>query len=107
MCIRDRQKAAEEEAKKQQQAQEFAQQCLANPSYSTECPNYPGTTTGGDGNAGNNTGGDNGNNTGNDNGNSGGTGGNTGTQRRHSVVSKTQTTRLPLMQSEGALFLFC
>ena len=73
------QKAAEEEAKKQQQAQEFAQQCLANPSYSTECPNYPGTTTGGDGNAGNNTGGDNGNNTGNDNGNSGGTGGNTGT----------------------------
>ena len=64
------QKAAEEEAKKQQQAQEFAQQCLANPSYSTECPNYPGTTTGGDGNAGNNTGGDNGNNTGNDNGNS-------------------------------------
>ena len=58
------QKAAEEEAKKQQQAQEFAQQCLANPSYSTECPNYPGTTTGGDGNAGNNTGGDNGNNTG-------------------------------------------
>ena len=64
------QKAAEEEAKKQQQAQEFAQQCLANPSYSTECPNYPDTTTGGDGNAGNNTGGDNGNNTGNDNGNS-------------------------------------
>ena len=53
----------------------FAQQCLANPSYSTECPNYPDTTTGGDGNAGNNTGGDNGNNTGNDNGNSGGTAG--------------------------------
>ena len=41
-------KAAEEEAKKRQQAQEFAQQCLANPSYSTECPNYPGTTTDGD-----------------------------------------------------------
>ena len=58
------QKAAEEEAKKRQQAQEFAQQCLANPSYSTECPNYPGTTTDGDGNDGNNpgnTGGDNGN----------------------------------------------
>ena len=76
------QKAAEEEAKKQQQAQEFAQQCLANPSYSTECPNYPGTTTGGDGNNGNNpgnTGGNNGNNTGNDNGNSGGTGGNNST----------------------------
>ena len=48
---------AEEEAKKQadaeaQQKQEFAQQCLANPSYSTECPNYPGTSSGGDGNTG-------------------------------------------------------
>lgn len=48
---------AEEEAKKQadaeaQQKQEFAQQCLANPSYSTECPNYPGTSSGGGGNTG-------------------------------------------------------
>ena len=51
---------AEEEAKKQadaeaQQKQEFAQQCLANPSYSTECPNYPGTSSGGDGNTGDTT----------------------------------------------------
>lgn len=48
---------AEEEAKKQadaeaRQKQEFAQQCLANPSYSTECPNYPGTSSGGDGDTG-------------------------------------------------------
>ena len=51
---------AEEEAKKQadaeaQQKQEFAQQCLANPSYSTECPNYPGTSSGGDGDTGDTT----------------------------------------------------
>ena len=43
-----------------QSTQEFAQQCLANPSYSTECPNYPGTSSGGDGN----TGGSDGNTTG-------------------------------------------
>ena len=53
-------KKAEEEAKKQadaeaQQKQEFAQQCLANPSYSTECPNYPGTSSGGDGDTGDTT----------------------------------------------------
>ena len=51
---------AEEEAKKQadaeaRQKQEFAQQCLANPSYSTECPNYPGTSSGGDGDTGDTT----------------------------------------------------
>jgi len=34
-------KAAEEKA---EQEQEFARQCLANPSYSTNCPNYPGAT---------------------------------------------------------------
>ncbi|WP_170114995.1 transglycosylase domain-containing protein [Bifidobacterium callitrichidarum] len=30
-----------------QNTQEFAQQCLNNPSYSTECPNNPGTNNGG------------------------------------------------------------
>ena len=32
-----------------QQAQELAKQCLANPSYSTECPNYPGANDPGQG----------------------------------------------------------
>ncbi|OZG64743.1 transglycosylase domain-containing protein [Bifidobacterium eulemuris] len=49
------QKQAEEEAQKQaeeeaqRQAEELAAQCAANPSYSTECPNYPTTGDGGDG----------------------------------------------------------
>ncbi|WP_420807301.1 transglycosylase domain-containing protein [Bifidobacterium myosotis] len=32
-----------------QQAQELAKQCLANPSYSSECPNYPGANDPGQG----------------------------------------------------------
>lgn len=52
------QKKAEEEAKQkaeeeaQKQAEELAAQCAANPSYSTECPNYPTTGDGGDGDDG-------------------------------------------------------
>ncbi|MBT1174205.1 penicillin-binding protein [Bifidobacterium sp. LC6] len=36
--------------------QEFAQQCLANPSYSTECPNYPGNNSSGGNGDGNTNG---------------------------------------------------
>ncbi|WP_243387536.1 transglycosylase domain-containing protein [Bifidobacterium felsineum] len=64
----------------QTEAQKFAQQCLANPSYSTDCPNYPGNSSG-DGNGGNGgNGGNSGGNSGNadagstDTGNTGNTG---------------------------------
>ncbi|TPF77539.1 penicillin-binding protein [Bifidobacterium sp. UTCIF-3] len=79
----------------QSSTQEFAQQCLNNASYSTECPNYPGPPSGGNGGngdngSGNGDGGDGGNggngdsggNSGNSNGNgnsgSSDSGGNTG-----------------------------
>ena len=76
----------------QSSTQEFAQQCLNNPSYSTECPNYPGTSSGGNGDNGNSgsgngdggnggngdSGGNSGNSNGNGNSGSGDSGGNTG-----------------------------
>lgn len=77
----DAKKRAEEEAQKQadaeaQQKQEFAQQYLANPSYSAECPNYPGTSSGGDG--GNTGDGGNGGGTDTGDGNGGTNNGNAG-----------------------------
>ncbi|PJM79069.1 penicillin-binding protein [Bifidobacterium scaligerum] len=83
------QKAADEAAAEAEKQQQFAQQCLNDPTSSTDCPNYPGNSGNGNGsgtgNSNDGTGGDSGTggnsgstDSGKPNGNSGSTDGSTG-----------------------------